>query len=182
MRLQSCQGPEELGHWEFRLHPKGHEDSCSAAGGIFLNQGSNPCPLNWQVDSYSGPPKKSRRQHLKGRWQDSAEEEVRLEAAARLKAPGSKWQLQRGGGVLGEGRPLAWAPRRSEVPFTVEGGGHGGTGFGKALSVRTFRGTSGEMSGGLYIYLELKVRLEIQAQKTAAVGMKPWRRFLKTSA
>ena len=62
------------------------------------------------------------------------------------------------------------------------GGGHGGTGFGKALSVRTFRGTSGEMSGGLYIYLELKVRLEIQAQKTAAVGMKPWRRFLKTSA
>lgn len=46
---------------------------------------------------------------------------------ARLKEgeitpPGSKWQLQRGGGVLGEGRPLAWASGRSEVPFTVEGG------------------------------------------------------------
>ena len=62
------------------------------------------------------------------------------------------------------------------------GGEHGGTGFRKALSVRTFRGTSGETSSGLYIYLELKVRLEIQAQKTAAVGMKPWWSFLKTSA
>ena len=26
--------------------------SCSTACGIFLDQGSNPCPLNWQVDSY----------------------------------------------------------------------------------------------------------------------------------
>ena len=25
--------------------------SCSAACGIFLNQGSNPCPLHWQADS-----------------------------------------------------------------------------------------------------------------------------------
>ena len=24
MSLQSCQGPEELGHWELRLHPEGH--------------------------------------------------------------------------------------------------------------------------------------------------------------
>lgn len=50
------------------------------------------------------------------------------------------------------------------------------------LSVKTFRGTSGETSGGLYVYLELKVGLEIQAQKMAAAGMKPWRSFLKTSA
>ena len=27
--------------------------SCSAACGIFLDQGSNPCPLCWQADSYS---------------------------------------------------------------------------------------------------------------------------------
>ena len=25
--------------------------SCSAARGIFLDQGSNPCPLHWQADS-----------------------------------------------------------------------------------------------------------------------------------
>ena len=28
-----------------------HRLSCSAAGGIFLDQGSNPCLLHWQVDS-----------------------------------------------------------------------------------------------------------------------------------
>ena len=28
-----------------------HGLSCSAAHGIFLDQGSNPCPLNWQADS-----------------------------------------------------------------------------------------------------------------------------------
>ena len=26
--------------------------SCSSACGIFLDQGSNPCPLHWQADSY----------------------------------------------------------------------------------------------------------------------------------
>ena len=29
-----------------------HGLSCSVAHGIFLDQGSNPCPLHWQVDSY----------------------------------------------------------------------------------------------------------------------------------
>ena len=28
-----------------------HGPSCSAACGIFLDQGSNPCPLHWQEDS-----------------------------------------------------------------------------------------------------------------------------------
>ena len=28
-----------------------HRLSCSVACGIFLDQGSNPCPLHWQVDS-----------------------------------------------------------------------------------------------------------------------------------
>ena len=28
-----------------------HGPSCSAACGIFLDQGSNPCPLHWQADS-----------------------------------------------------------------------------------------------------------------------------------
>ena len=28
-----------------------HGPSCSAAGGIFPDQGSNPCPLHWQADS-----------------------------------------------------------------------------------------------------------------------------------
>ena len=26
--------------------------SCSVARGIFLDKGSNPCPLHWQADSY----------------------------------------------------------------------------------------------------------------------------------
>ena len=30
-----------------------HGLSCSMACGIFLNQGSNPCPLHWQADSWS---------------------------------------------------------------------------------------------------------------------------------
>ena len=29
----------------------GHGPSCSAACGIFPDQGSNPCPLHWQADS-----------------------------------------------------------------------------------------------------------------------------------
>ena len=28
-----------------------HRPSCSAACGIFPDQGSNPCPLHWQADS-----------------------------------------------------------------------------------------------------------------------------------
>ena len=28
-----------------------HGLSCSVAYGIFLDQGGNPCPLHWQVDS-----------------------------------------------------------------------------------------------------------------------------------
>ena len=40
---------------------QGHRLSCSKACGIFLDQGSNPCSLQWQVDSYltTGPPGKS---------------------------------------------------------------------------------------------------------------------------
>ena len=38
-----------------------HMPSCSAACGILPNQGSNPCPLNWQADSqplcHQGSPK-----------------------------------------------------------------------------------------------------------------------------
>ena len=30
-----------------------HRLSCSASCGIFLDQGSNPCPLHWQADSQS---------------------------------------------------------------------------------------------------------------------------------
>ena len=34
-----------------RLSSCGHRPSCSAACGIFPDQGSNPCPLHWQADS-----------------------------------------------------------------------------------------------------------------------------------
>ena len=40
-----------------------HGPSCSAACGIFPDQGSNPCPLHWQADSqplrHQGSPKKT---------------------------------------------------------------------------------------------------------------------------
>ena len=40
-----------------------HGPSCSAACGILLDQGSNPCPLHWQADSqplrHQGSPQKS---------------------------------------------------------------------------------------------------------------------------
>ena len=40
-----------------------HGPSCSAACGIFRDQGSNPCPLHWQADSqplrHQGSPKHS---------------------------------------------------------------------------------------------------------------------------
>ena len=40
-----------------------HEPSCSAACGIFPDQGSNPCPLHWQADSeplrHQGSPRNS---------------------------------------------------------------------------------------------------------------------------
>ena len=43
--------------WLFLLQHKGsvvvvHRLSCSMACGIFLDQGSNPCPLHFQIDSY----------------------------------------------------------------------------------------------------------------------------------
>ena len=37
----------------------GHRLSCSEACGVFPDQGSNPCALHWQADSYPGPPGKS---------------------------------------------------------------------------------------------------------------------------
>ena len=48
MFLNSC------GLWilEYGLIIVVHGLSCSAACGIFLDQGSNLCPLHWQVDSY----------------------------------------------------------------------------------------------------------------------------------
>ena len=42
-----------LGTWASGLVV--HRLSCSAACGIFLDQGSNLCPLQWQADSYLLP-------------------------------------------------------------------------------------------------------------------------------
>ena len=45
-----------------RLRSCGHGLSCSTACGIFPDQGSNPCPLPWQEDSYlTVPPGKSQK-------------------------------------------------------------------------------------------------------------------------
>ena len=47
-----------------------HGPSCSAACGIFPDQGLNPCPLNWQADSqplhHQGSPQLSFDFHLHG--------------------------------------------------------------------------------------------------------------------
>ena len=45
----SCFGARPL--WHGGSVVTAHTLSCSQAGGIFLDQGSNPCPLHWQVDS-----------------------------------------------------------------------------------------------------------------------------------
>ena len=44
----SC-GAQALGSWTSVVVV--HKLSCSAACGIFLDQGLNPCPLHWQADS-----------------------------------------------------------------------------------------------------------------------------------
>ena len=41
----------EHGALEHGLSSYGTGLSCSSACGIFLDQGSNPCPLHWQADS-----------------------------------------------------------------------------------------------------------------------------------
>ena len=41
-----------FGTLELRLSSCGHWLNYFKACGIFLDQGSNPCPLHWQVDSY----------------------------------------------------------------------------------------------------------------------------------
>ena len=46
----SCSRAQALGHVGSVV--VAHRSSCSVAIGIFLNQGSNPCPLHWQGDSY----------------------------------------------------------------------------------------------------------------------------------
>ena len=45
----SCCGAQALGVWASVVVAWGL--SCSVACGIFLDQGSNPCPLHWQMDS-----------------------------------------------------------------------------------------------------------------------------------
>ena len=46
-----------------------HGPSCSAACGIFPDQGSNPCPLHWQADSqplrHQGSPKETLKPSLR---------------------------------------------------------------------------------------------------------------------
>ena len=62
----SCCGAQALGAQA--LSVKRHEFSCSEACGIFPEQGSNPCPLHWQSDSYplhhQGSPTASILQHM----------------------------------------------------------------------------------------------------------------------
>ena len=61
--FSSC-SPQALGH---RLNSCGaHGPSCSEACGIFLDQGSNPCLLHWQVDSTAEPPGKPQHSLLQG--------------------------------------------------------------------------------------------------------------------
>ena len=46
----SCCGAQALGTWASVV--VAHRLSYSEACGIFLDQGSNLCPLHWQADSY----------------------------------------------------------------------------------------------------------------------------------
>ena len=53
-QVLGCPGSAAVVHWL----------SCPAAHGIFPDQGSNPCPLHWQVDSYP-------LSHQRNPWADS---------------------------------------------------------------------------------------------------------------
>ena len=48
--LSSC-GPRAQQLWPAGSAAVAHGPSCSVACGIFPDQASNPCPLNWQADS-----------------------------------------------------------------------------------------------------------------------------------
>ena len=60
-----CGGFSHFGVWAFDCAGSvavGHGLSCSATCGIFLDEGSNTCPLPWQGDSYlTVPPGKSQK-------------------------------------------------------------------------------------------------------------------------
>ena len=73
VRVSSCSGFScGAGLWGVRASVVSHVGSgsgaifaaqalsCSAAGGVVLDQGSNPCPLHWQADSTTEPPGKPR--------------------------------------------------------------------------------------------------------------------------
>ena len=53
-RASHCGGFSCCGAWALGAQASAvvvHRLSCPAARGIFLDQGSNPCPLHWQADS-----------------------------------------------------------------------------------------------------------------------------------
>ena len=71
---------QPLGAWASvvaarRLSSMVHGLRCSATCGIFLDQGSNPCPLHWQVDSYP-------LYHQGNPWQPRFQLQVRLKPRA----------------------------------------------------------------------------------------------------
>ena len=53
-RLQQHSGSVVAACWPYDMGSEvaAHRLSCSEACGIFPDQGSDPCPLHWQVDSY----------------------------------------------------------------------------------------------------------------------------------
>ena len=54
VRASHCGGLPHCGAWALGARAPAvvaHRPSCSAACGIFLDQGPNPCPLHWQADS-----------------------------------------------------------------------------------------------------------------------------------
>ena len=59
--------------WDEGSKVVAHRLCCSMACGIFLDQGSNPCPLPWQADSYplyqQGSPEDYLDKALPMKWQ-----------------------------------------------------------------------------------------------------------------
>ena len=69
------------GAWASAVVAKGF--SCSAACGVFPDQGSNPCPLHWQADSY---PLHHRGSPLRGiLWRRTGREKRRRRGKRRRK-------------------------------------------------------------------------------------------------
>ena len=74
--------------------------TCSVPCGIFLDQGLNPCPLHWQADSSTVPPRKSNKLlFLNTKYQRERGSTSFQRGRGRLHIKDQEWSFQTDGWV-----------------------------------------------------------------------------------